>query len=357
MAKAKQFRKSAQLMRKQSRLGMLGAPGDLGAGAGAGGTGGAGGKPETARSRMDVRRHTESTLFDPRLRRLADSTSDTSNDLARALRQVAMLSKDSLITPQQKAKLKMLVLLQQKQKGGGAWVGNVAGSSAEDESKAARLNDVLARGDAAKLQQLLAESDGIRVLDRDPRKAGGVRFAEDIAITVGHVHDGADYDRTAIYVEPRVERRLPPLGEALLRTSSYGRHQWKPIFWIFDGKVLYLFNNKADFTSNKFAIKELEFEEGHFVTFISGKQYKNSGWIYSFKLMLAVGGGNARQELKLGHPENRPLRRCFDAMKGAAGGATFSRAHAKHLEEAEFIKSVAVQDRKNVNFGEGVVGC
>ena len=204
----------------------------------------------------------------------------------------------------------------------------------------------------------LAESDGITVLERDPRKAGGVRFAEDVAVTVGHVHHGADYDRSCIYVEPRVERRLPPLGEALLRTSSFGRHQWKPVFWIFDGKVLYLYNEKADFATNQCAIKELEFVVGHFTTFISGKQYKNSGWIYSFKLMLSLGGGASRQELKIGHVENRPLRRCFEAFKGAAGGTTFTRAHAKHLEEADFIKSVAVQDRKNTNFAaEGVGGC
>eukprot|EP00937_MAST-01D_sp_MAST-1D-sp2_P003654 g3654.t1 len=255
--------------------------------------------------------------------------------LARALRQVALLSRGTVISAEQKNTLKLLLL--------------------EHSAKAVTLNRVLERGDAAGLQQLLASAGGLASADgaaekeQAPPRARSVRFGSVVAQTIGHAHHTDDYDRSVPDLPPRVERQLPPLGQLLLRTSTFGRHQWQTAFWIFDRNCLFLFCTKDDFVCHRPALHQLEFTADHFVSPITAKTYKHSGWVYSFKLMQKRVMGNT-QVLKVGHPDDRPLRRMLDAVKGAIRGACFNRAHATQIAEADFIKSVALQDRNNANF-------
>ena len=133
-----------------------------------------------------------------------------------------------------------------------------------------------------------------------------------------------------------------------VRQSTYGRHQWKTLFYIFDADALLFYTDAQAFVKHERPVKEVQFTDNHFVTFVSGKQYKHSGFIFSFKLMNQTSFTGAKKALKLGSRSNEDLRDLVMAVKSALCGRLFARANAGMVEEAEFIKSVCAMDQSTV---------
>jgi hypothetical protein len=271
-------------------------------------------------ARKDARRHTESTIGDPKLCQIAALTAhDVMTTLARALRTAAMLEKEGKISTEQKSQLKRFVM------SGGL--------------KAGHLIAALENGDTIKLMGIL---DKAKKKAQAKGRSRGVMFRENIEDVLGTAD--ADYDRECIEVGPRVEARLPPMGPVMLRQSTYGRHQWKNVFYIFDADALLFYTDSQAFVTHARPIREIQFVDSHFVSFVSGKHYKHSGFVFSFKLH-QKGLTGSKKLLKLGSRHNEDLRELVTAVKKALAGKLFARAKVGMVEEAEFIKSVCTMDQ------------
>jgi FlaA1/EpsC-like NDP-sugar epimerase len=141
--------------------------------------------------RREGRRHTESTLGDAKLCKIAALTAqDVMTTLARALRTASLLEKEGKITTEQKSQLKRFIMS--------------SGIRAEN------LIAALETGDTIKLMGIL---DKAKKKAKSKGRARGVMFRDNIEDVLGTADH---YDRECIEVAPRVEARLPPMGPVMV---------------------------------------------------------------------------------------------------------------------------------------------
>jgi hypothetical protein len=188
--------------------------------------------------------------------------------------------------------------------------------------RAQKLCHALETGDAIALQHMLRRAGGrgggggggggsrTKPKKKDKKKGGGksFRFSDSIEEHIGQAQ--GTYDRTPIDVGLRIEQQLPPLGEVLLRINpSMLKHQWKPVFWIFDRDVLLLHESKKTYMAGQPPLKSIPIDEGNFNSYVTGKEYKNSGWVFSFKLCEEhpSGSDSPRVLAKIGHQNSKML--------------------------------------------------